>query len=167
MSGGGRRPFGYEADRITIRQDEAGLIKQAVDDVLAGASVRSIARRWTEAGVATVTGAAWSGTTVKRLLCSARIAGQREHQGQLTTAVWPPIITLSESARVRTLLNRSDRRLNTTGSSRRYLREIHGGEGRLDRLAVARLPIRGGCVRRIRLECLPLQMSTSTPSRLY
>lgn len=121
VSGGGRRPFGYEADRITIRQDEAGLIKKAVDDVLAGASVRSIARRWTDDGIATVTGAAWSGTTVKRLLCSGRIAGQREHQGQLTTAVWPPIITFSESARVQTLLNRSDRHFNTTGRTRKYL----------------------------------------------
>ncbi|MDQ6837552.1 MAG: zinc ribbon domain-containing protein, partial [Actinomycetota bacterium] len=68
-----------------------------------------------------VTGAAWSGTTVKRLLCSARIAGQREHHGQRTTAVWPPIITLSQSTRVRTVLNRSDRRLNATGNSRTYL----------------------------------------------
>lgn len=121
VSGGGRRPFGYEADRVTIRSGEARLIRQAVADVLAGASVRSIARRWESDGVATVTGAVWSPTTVKRLLCSARIAGLREHHGQITTAVWPAIITPAESTGVRALLTRSERRLCTAGNARSYL----------------------------------------------
>lgn len=122
VSGGGRRPFGYEADRVTLRPDEASHVRRAATDVLAGASVRSIARRWNEAGIATVTGANWSPTTVKRLLCSARIAGQREHHGRVTAlAAWPAIITQAESTRLRALLQSTDRRVNTARTARSYL----------------------------------------------
>lgn len=122
LSGGGRRPFGYESDRLTIRSDEAHHIRQAVTDILAGASVRSIALRWnTDEAVPTVTGAAWSPTTVKRLLCSGRIAGQREHHGRISAlAAWPPIITISESARVRSVLTRPARGRHAAGNSRSY-----------------------------------------------
>lgn len=121
VSGGGRRPFGYERDRVTLRPDEAGHVRQAASEVLAGASVRGIARRWNEQGIATVTGADWSPTTVKRLLWSARIAGQREHRGKVTTAVWPAIITPTESARVRAIFSSPDRRRNGAGDARSYL----------------------------------------------
>src|SRR3974377_904425 len=50
---GSRRPFGYEPDRVTVREDEAALIKDAVERVLAGVSVPSIARDWNGRGIAT------------------------------------------------------------------------------------------------------------------
>lgn len=122
VSGGGRRPFGYESDRVTLRPEEAAHILQAVGDVLAGASVRGIAKRWNDAGIGTVTGAIWSPTTVKRLLCSGRIAGQREHHGQVTAvASWPAIISPAESTRLRALLRDGDRRVNAAGNARSYL----------------------------------------------
>ena len=43
---GGRRAFGYETDGVTVREDEAALIKQGYADVLAGESLGEIARRW-------------------------------------------------------------------------------------------------------------------------
>lgn len=122
LSGGGRRPFGYEADRVTVRPDEADHVRKAVSDVLAGSSVRSVTLRWNTQGVPSVTGGPWSPTTVKRLLCSARIAGQREHHGRVSAvAAWPAIITPSESTRLRSLLNEPSRRRNGAGSARSYL----------------------------------------------
>lgn len=107
IAGGGRRPFGYGPDRLTIRADEADLIRTAVTDVLGGSSLRWIVRRWQQAGVPTVTGAEWSSTTLKRLLTSARIAGLRSHHGEITaTAVWPAIITRAEHERVVAVLGR-------------------------------------------------------------
>ena len=97
VSGGGRRPFGYAANRIDVVDDEAELIREAADRLLHGAGVGTIAREWNEAGVATVTGAPWSSTTVKRLLTSPRIAGLRSHRGVVSArAVWKPIIEESQ-----------------------------------------------------------------------
>lgn len=120
-SGGGHRPFGYQADRLTLREDEASLIRQATADVLSGASLRSITMGWRAAGVPTVTGARWETTTVKRLLCSARIAGKREYKGTEVPAVWPAIVTVDQSRRLRLLLSNPDRHLGRDVAPFRYL----------------------------------------------
>lgn len=105
VSGGGRRPFGYEADKVTIREDEAREISEAVDRVVAGESLRSIVLDWRARGVQTVTGAAWSPTTIKRLLSSGRIAGLRTHHGKIVgPAEWPAIVDPDHAARVRSIL---------------------------------------------------------------
>lgn len=122
VPGGGRRPFGYEADRVTVRDGEADLIRDAAARILAGDSLRSVVADWNEQGIPSVTGARWSPTTVKRLLSSGRIAGQREHHGQISAdAVWPAIITPDQSTRLRALL--SDQRRNRAAGvdARRYL----------------------------------------------
>ncbi len=105
LSGGGHRPFGYEADRMTLRPGEAEEIKDAARRVLAGESVRGITQDWRRRGVSTVRGAVWSPTTVKRLLSSGRISGQREHHGEIVgEAAWPAIITAAETTRLRARL---------------------------------------------------------------
>ncbi len=122
VPGGGRRPFGFESDRVTVREDEAELIRDAAARVLAGQSLRSIVNEWAERGVRTVTGAHWSTTTVKRLLMSGRISGQREHHGRIvSTAVWPAIITPEQTVRLRALL-KDQRRNRAAGiTARKYL----------------------------------------------
>ncbi|MGI8711571.1 MAG: recombinase family protein [Acidimicrobiales bacterium] len=120
LSGGGHRPFGYEGDRLKVRADEAGEIRDAARAILAGESVRGITQDWRRRGIATVRGAVWSPTTVKRLLCSGRIAGQREHHGVVIgPAVWRAIITPAESARLRAVLTNGDRAAG--GTPRSYL----------------------------------------------
>src|SRR5215212_1812585 len=57
---GGRRPFGFDDDGVTVREDEAELIRQASDAILAGESVRSVARAWNTAGCTTTTGQPWT-----------------------------------------------------------------------------------------------------------
>jgi len=123
VSGGGRRPFGYEKDRVTIRPDEAELVREAAERILAGWSVRSVVMDWRQRSIPTVTGAAWTATTVKRLLTSGRIAGFRTHHGmQAANASWPAIITSEMSARLGALLGpERTRNGQRTATPRSYL----------------------------------------------
>lgn len=131
VPGGGLRPFGFEADRVTIKPAEAEEIRSAARRILAGESLRGVTHDWRARGVQTVTGALWSPTTVKRLLCSGRVSGQREHRdpdeaapgrpAQLRIvgpAVWPAIITPEETARLRAVLGGHG---PGPGSARTYL----------------------------------------------
>lgn len=78
-SGGGLRSFGYDDDGLTVREDEAKMIRQAAKRVLAGATLHSICKEWNDAGIASPGGARWRTPSLKRILMSARIAGLREH----------------------------------------------------------------------------------------
>lgn len=122
VSGGGIRPFGYEADRVTLRPAEAVLIREAASRVLAGDSLRAVVQDWRARGVATVTGAPWSSTTLKRLLTSARISGQREHHGAIVAeAVWPAVITRVETEQLRAILRDPHRNRHAGVVVRSYL----------------------------------------------
>jgi DNA invertase Pin-like site-specific DNA recombinase len=120
LSGGGTRPFGYEANRRTIRPAEAATIRDCARRALSGDSLRSICLDLNRDGVPTVTRTEWKPQTLKRMLTSARISGQREHRGEIVAkAEWPAIITPAETQRLRAKLNDPDRRTNR--SARRYL----------------------------------------------
>lgn len=127
ISGGGTRPFGFEHNRLDIREDEAKLIRSAVQDVIDGRSIRSIARQWKESGVPSVTGAEWTPHVIRRLLMSGRIAGIREKDGEIVaTAVWPAIISVDNWRTIRAILLDPGRRKNRR--ARRYL--LTGGVAR-------------------------------------
>jgi site-specific DNA recombinase len=99
-----RRPFGFEEDAITHRPDEAEAIRAAVRDIIAGASITDICRRWERQEIKTSDGlAAWKWAPMKRVLLGWRTAGIREHKGNpydddgnLVKAVWDEIISLDE-----------------------------------------------------------------------
>jgi site-specific DNA recombinase len=118
--GGFRRPFGYAEDKITVVPAEAEVIRILAERYVAGESLRSLTS-WLEAeGITTVGGGPWRTTTLRALLASARIAGLREHQGQVVgPAVWEPIVSAQTRARILARLSEQTR----TGrrSPRRYL----------------------------------------------
>ena len=101
---GGPRAFGYEPDRVTIRESEARLLRDAARDLLAGTvTLRGVATRWNEAGVVTPTGktGTWSGVRVRQILTSPRVAGLRQSgRGKVlldstrnpVKAEWEPIV---------------------------------------------------------------------------
>jgi len=90
---GGGRPFGFEADELTVREPEAVLLRAACDQVLAGDSLGSIMRDWDARGVLTARGNRWNRTSLRQLLLRPRNAGLREHRGQVVgLAAWPPIV---------------------------------------------------------------------------
>lgn len=80
---GGRRPFGYDHDGITIRPVEARALLHASEVVLRGASLRSIATDWNRQGLRTSTGGPWRQDTVRRVLLRPRNAGLAEHRGEI------------------------------------------------------------------------------------
>lgn len=119
-SGGGTRPFGYESDHRTARPAEAAVIRLCAARALAGDSLRSICIDLNDRQVPTVKGARWSPQTLRRMLMSARISGQREHHGEIVAqGDWDAIISPVETQRLRAKLGDPDRRTNR--SARRYL----------------------------------------------
>ena len=120
VSGGGSRPYGYEADKLTVRAAEAVIVRECATRLLAGEPVRSIARDLNERGVTSASGGAWSPQSLRRMLASPRISGQRVHRGEIVAkAVWPAIISPQDGAKIRALLANPERRTNKT--ARRYL----------------------------------------------
>jgi DNA invertase Pin-like site-specific DNA recombinase len=120
VSGGGSRPYGYEADKRTPRPAEAAIVRECATRFLAGESLRSITIDLNRRGIVTAGGAEWAPQTLRRMLASARISGQREHNGEIVaTAEWPAIITPAETAQIRARLADPERRTNK--AARRYL----------------------------------------------
>jgi hypothetical protein len=137
---GGRRPYGYTLERgtgrikATVDPVEGPIVEECARRVLAGESTASITRGLNDRGILTSAGNRWNRTTLRRMLCSARISGRREHiptdsyqgvrplVGEIvsTESDWPGIISVADSDRLRALLTRPDRRL-TTGGARKHL----------------------------------------------
>lgn len=79
--GGGRRPYGFEADGVTVRPAEAAELVKMADAVLAGQSLASIARDLNDRGVPTAGGLeSWRATTVRDVLVRPRNAGLMVHK---------------------------------------------------------------------------------------
>lgn len=111
VAGGGRRPFGFERDRVTIRPDEAEVIRDLAKRFLAGDSLRSLCVDLKAHGTHTPSDGDWEMTPMRNMLRSARISGQREHRGEIIAkAVWPAIITPKQTADIRALLDSPDRK---------------------------------------------------------
>jgi len=120
VSGGGSRPYGYEDDKVTLRPAEAAVVAECAKRLLAGEPVRSIANDLNDRGIPAAKGGQWSPQSLRRMLASPRISGQREYHGEiLSTAAWPGIISAEDGAKIRALLANPERRTNK--AARRYL----------------------------------------------
>lgn len=117
---GPNRPFGYDDDKITIRESEAEVIRALVVRVIAGESVNSLTTWLNETGVAPVRGARWASTAVRNIVSSPRIAGLRAYKGEVVgEAAWEPIIPTAQRDQVLAAL--SVRSWNRKRSPRKYL----------------------------------------------
>src|SRR5215210_5689355 len=120
VSGGGSRPYGYEPDKRRLRPAEAAIVQECARRFRAGESLRSIAGDLNARAIPAATGGRWSTQTLRRMLDSPRIAGQRAHHGEIVaSAEWEAIISPAESAEIRARLADPGRRTNK--SVRRYL----------------------------------------------
>lgn len=116
-NGGYHRPWGYEADRVTVVESEAEVIRLLAERYLAGESLASLTHWLQDNNIPTVTGAEWQTSTIRNTLTNPRIAGLRSHNGEVVAnAVWPAIIT---PARLQQLLSTFARK---TSSGRRVPR---------------------------------------------
>ena len=119
----GIRPFGYQDDRITPREDEAEAIRWACRHILLGGSVSAILREWTDRGVKprfegrsrrdedgneVPFNGHWSHASVTRILTNPRIAGLNTlpNSGEIIgEGNWSPIITPETWAAVKDILS--------------------------------------------------------------
>ena len=116
---GGKRPFGYEDDKITINEREAAALRQAVTDVMAGYPMHGIVRQWNAAGITTPFGNNWVQSTLRNLLTSPHIGGYRVHRGVIARddlgnpvmANRPPLIEPATSDALRTFLADPSRKI--------------------------------------------------------
>lgn len=117
---GGRRPFGFEPDGVTVRPAEAAELDARGDDLLSGMSVHAVMRDWNARGVTTSTGGTWTPNSVRRVFLRPRNAGLMEHRGEIVgPALWPPIIEETKWRAIIALLNDPSRR-TSPGSRRRW-----------------------------------------------
>lgn len=118
---GGRRPFGYEADGVTLRPAEAEPLAQAHRAVLAGASLASVVRDWNARGITTATGKQWRARELARVLKRPRNAGLLEHLGQIAgPAKWPAVVDEMTWRGVAAILADPSRKV-TPGPANRHL----------------------------------------------
>ncbi|MGH3798478.1 MAG: recombinase family protein [Pseudonocardiaceae bacterium] len=153
VAGGGHRPFGYAADRVTMIESEAVVIRECAARLLGGESLNSVCRDLNARRIITTTGKAWQTISLRSMLASARISGRREIKplgsytggrpllGEITAdvAAWPAIIAPADSDRLRTLLSNPARR-TSPGTGRKYLLSgiLHCGHPECGRPMVAR-----------------------------
>lgn len=126
-SGGwrGKRCTGYTESGELIPA-EAEAIRDAVQSVIAGASLHEIARRWDRTGLARVNGGSWrqQPSKVLQVLTAWRIAGVVVHKGEPlldVEAQWPAIVTREQLTQVRAVLLAPERRTNGARAARRSL----------------------------------------------
>src|SRR5829696_2549635 len=96
---GGPRPYGFEADGITVKQDEAKIIREATTAVLAGRTLAAVARELNLSGKFTSTGNRWTYARLRDVLTRPRNAGLlssgRFDRGTgeiIGPATWPKIV---------------------------------------------------------------------------
>lgn len=118
---GGRRPFGYGSDGVTVVADEAELVRAAYADLLVGASLKSIARAWNDKGMTTTAGGRWRHDNVRGVLKNPRYAGLRTYRGEVVgLATWPALVDEDTHAAAVALLSMPERRTTAT-TARKYL----------------------------------------------
>jgi DNA invertase Pin-like site-specific DNA recombinase len=109
--GGGTRPYGYSDHCAEIIPEEAAVIREGMERLLAGESLRSLCFDFNSRGLRSVHGNLWNSRALSRILKSARIAGLIEHHtAGIVDGTWEAIITKKERARLLAFLNDPSRR---------------------------------------------------------
>lgn len=128
---GGRRPFGFEPDGMTLRPAEAEVIRAAYRDVLTGSTLAGVARAWNAEGFTTGQKrqarsghpgepSPWRADSVRAVLTNPRYAGRVRYKGEIMTepAKWPALVDEATFAAVQAVLSDPARRSPGRGPSR-------------------------------------------------
>jgi DNA invertase Pin-like site-specific DNA recombinase len=110
LTGGGKRPYGYNDDRLTVREHEAAVVREAARRVRGGESLLSVVRDFNDRSIRAASGGPWTLSSLSRLLRSLRIAGLRnDGRGQPIAAPWPATISQREHKQIAALLAKNSR----------------------------------------------------------
>lgn len=118
---GSRRTFGYEADNMTIREDEALVLKTMGQQFLNGWSYRRICEYLNEQGIKTAQGSEFFPITVRNMLIRKRYAGIRSYEGIDYQGQWPPIFDEDTWARIQYKYRDRRRTAGNPPVARKYL----------------------------------------------
>lgn len=123
---GGRKPFGFHADGVTVLEHEAAAIRDGYAALLAGVPLRGIADEWNARGL--TTGQApwkhehrgerspWRPDSVRRVLTNPRYCGIRAYRGEeYSPASWPAIVSEETFRAAGRLLRDPSRRAGGAG----------------------------------------------------
>ena len=116
------RPFGYEADRVTVRESEAALLRDMARRLMQGQTYKEVAAWANSTGITTSRGKSWYPRTVRQILEFKRYAGIREYEGVDYPAVWPAIFDAETWERLQlTIRLRAEANSSSTKVGRKYL----------------------------------------------
>ncbi len=105
-AGGGSRPYGYEDDRMTPRPAEAAVVVEVAERIARKESIYAIAADLNERGIRSATGREWSANQLRNTVTSPRVAGLRQHRGEVVgEAAWPALVPRALWERVRAIVN--------------------------------------------------------------
>jgi hypothetical protein len=127
------RSFGFAEDKVTQVPTEAKAISDACDQLLAGSSLRSVARLWREAGHTPPQrpGSTWKPNSVRTVLRNPRIAALSTYRGEIVgSGDWPAIVP-EETWRAVSALLADPSRADNHGP--RTPRTLLGGQARCGR----------------------------------
>jgi DNA invertase Pin-like site-specific DNA recombinase len=133
---GGRRPFGYEADGMTVIPKERDALQRAAATILTGGSLNAACADLNKRKIRTSTDKEWKPTELRRVLLRPRnaglsqhrVCGQEQERGQhhhtdkcveiVGKAQWPPLLDEDVWRGVVAVLKNPARRTNTTTAHR-------------------------------------------------
>lgn len=133
---GGRRPYGYEADGMTVIAAERDALQRVAAHILTGGSLNAACADLNRRGIRTSTGKEWKPTELRRVLLRPRTAGLSQHRvcgleqergGHTHTdacveivgkAQWPALLDTDVWHGVCAVLRDPKRRTNTTTAHR-------------------------------------------------
>lgn len=118
---GGRRPFGYEDDMLTIREDEAALLREMAKRVIAGSGYKHVAHWLNAEGFRTTMGRLWYPLTVRNMLRKPRYAGIRVYEGVEYPAAWPAVFDELTWQQLQATMNRRKEAAGDVPKARKYL----------------------------------------------
>lgn len=127
----GTLPFGWTVVDGKDVEDpvEAPIVREVVDRLLAGDTLRGITADLNARGIPSPYGRAWGTTSVKKLAVREANAARRVYRGEVldVDAAWPAIVDVDKHDRVRALMLDPARDL-VRGASRRHLLTFGIGE---------------------------------------
>lgn len=113
----GPRPFGFEADRVTVRPAEAAALRDAYDALLVGIPISAACRALNAAGMLTPFGRPWCYSPFTAMISNPRYCGLRAYRGDiLGRAEWPAIVGEEQWRAVVAIVRDPTRRITRSGA---------------------------------------------------
>jgi len=129
---GGRRPYGYSLSRAEVVPEEAAVLREIAERLVAGSSLTGLARDLNQRGVTASTYTPkgpddsprerrWNTKTLREVMSRPRLCGRVVHRGEVVPGVvgkWPAILTEELFDQVQVAIN-ARRRYEDSWTNRR------------------------------------------------